>query len=286
MDLNHVEASLGFPSFPRFCGQTFTEQTTNDRDLGVAVIRAYNDFIVEEWCGDSGGRLIPLCVVPLWDADLAAAEIRRNANRGVHAVAFSEIPYFLGLPSIHSGYWDPFFEACHETGTVVCMHIGSSSKLPNTSPDAPGVVNVSLRSNNTMASVSDYVFSGVLEKFDNLKLAYSEGQIGWIPYLLERMDNVYQIHAAARDNASLSMLPSELFRRQVFGCFFNDVHGAKCAEEIGIDNLMFETDYPHSDGTFPKSEAVAWEALQHLDAGDRAKVLRENAIALYRLDLA
>lgn len=135
MDLNHVEASLCFPTFPRFCGQTFAE--AHDKEVALACVRAYNDWMVEEWCGDSGGRLIPLCLIPLWDIDLAVAEIRRNAARGVKAVTFSEIPTYLGLPSIHSGYWDPFFAVCQETGTVVNMHIGSSSQMPAASPDAP-----------------------------------------------------------------------------------------------------------------------------------------------------
>ena len=113
-DANWVEASLCFPTFPRFCGQTFLE--AKDKELAEACVVAYNDFMVEEWCGDSGGKLIPLCIIPLWDAELAAAEVRRNAARGVRAVCFSEIPPHLGLPSIHSGYWDPFFAACEETG--------------------------------------------------------------------------------------------------------------------------------------------------------------------------
>ena len=136
--MNRVEASLSFPTFPRFCGQTFLE--AKDRELAEACVYAYNDWMVEEWCGDSGGRLVPLIIIPLWDAELAAAEVRRNAARGVRAVCFSEIPPHLGLPSIHSGYWDPFFVACQETQTVVCMHIGSSSKMPATSADAPVAV--------------------------------------------------------------------------------------------------------------------------------------------------
>ena len=179
MDINHVEASLCFPTFPRFCGQTFLE--AKDQELALACVHAYNDWMVEEWCGDSGGRLIPLCIVPLWDAELAAAEVRRNAARGVHAVCFSEIPPKLGLPSIHSGYWDPFFAACEETDTVVCMHIGSSSQMPATSADAPAAVAATLSFNNAMASLTDFLFSGVLVRFPTLKLAYSEGQIGWIP---------------------------------------------------------------------------------------------------------
>ncbi|MCU1400101.1 MAG: amidohydrolase 2, partial [Acidimicrobiales bacterium] len=105
MDVNGLEASLCFPTFPRFCGQTFTEAA--DHDLGLLCVQAYNDWMVDEWCGLSGGRLIPLIIVPLWDAKLAAAEVRRNAEKGVHAVCFSEIPTNLGLPSIHSGEWDP-----------------------------------------------------------------------------------------------------------------------------------------------------------------------------------
>ena len=103
MDLDHVEASLCFPTMPRFCGQTFSE--AHDKDLALACVQAYNDWMVEEWCGDSGGRLIPLCLVPLWDVELAAQEVQRNAARGVTAVAFSEIPSKLGLPTLHSGYW-------------------------------------------------------------------------------------------------------------------------------------------------------------------------------------
>ena len=160
MDLDHVEASLCFPTMPRFCGQTFAEAT--DKDLALACVQAYNDWMVEEWCGDSGGRLIPLCLIPLWDVDLAVAEIQRNAARGVTAVAFSEIPSKLGLPTLHSGYWEPFFNACNDTETLVCMHIGSSSQMPATSPDAPPAVPATLSFGNAMSSMADYLFSGVL----------------------------------------------------------------------------------------------------------------------------
>src|SRR2546425_1036586 len=144
MDTNWIEASLCFPTFPRFCGQTFTE--ASDRELGLLCVKAYNDWMVEEWCAESGGRLIPLTIVPLWDAVLAGEEVRRNAERGVRAVCFSEIPPFLGLPSIHDpdNYWDPFFAACEDTGTVINMHIGSSSKMPSTSADAPAAVGSTL----------------------------------------------------------------------------------------------------------------------------------------------
>jgi predicted TIM-barrel fold metal-dependent hydrolase len=285
MDLNHVQASLCFPTMPRFCGQLFEEQTRHDRDLGLALVQAYNNWMVEEWCGDSNGRLIPLCLCPLWDAELAATEVRRNADRGVRAVTFSEIPYYLGLPSIHSGYWDPFFEACSSTGTVICMHIGSSSRMISTSPDAPALVQVSLTAQHAMVSLVDFIFSGILEKFPSLSLAYSEGQIGWIPYLLERMDAAYRDHTWAREGVSLTQAPSQLFRQHVLGCFFDDVHGIENAEQIGLDNITFETDYPHSDGTFPRTVEVASHLTEALPAEAVWKILRGNAIAAFGLSL-
>ncbi|MCU1496252.1 MAG: amidohydrolase 2, partial [Acidimicrobiales bacterium] len=222
--MNHVEASLCFPTFPRFCGQTFTEHP--DRDMGLACVEAYNNWMVEEWCGDSNGALIPLTIVPLWDAELAAKEVRRNAERGVHAVCFSEIPPHLGLPSIHSGFWDPFIAACEETETTINMHIGSSSRMPATSGDAPVAVAASLSFNNSMASMSDWLFSGKLVQFPDLTIAYSEGQIGWIPYLLERVDDVWREHRAWGEVADLiPEPPSTYYYRNVFGCFFRDRHG-------------------------------------------------------------
>src|SRR5665213_2901427 len=101
MDTNHIEASLCFPTFPRFCGQTFYE--AKDKELALLCVIANNDWMVEEWCAPSGGVNLPLCIIPLWDAELAAAETKRNAERGVRAIAFSEIPTRLGLPSINSG---------------------------------------------------------------------------------------------------------------------------------------------------------------------------------------
>ena len=285
MDVNHVEASLCFPTFPRFCGQTFHE-ATSDRALGLACIRAYNDWMVEEWCGGSGGRLVPLCLIPLWDADLAATEVRRNAARGVRAVAFSEIPPHLGLPSIHSGHWDPFFDACADTGTVVCMHIGSSSKMPATSADAPVAVAATLSFGNAMASLADFLFSGVLVRFPDLRLVYSEGQIGWLPYILERADDVWREHRAwggVRD--TILEPPSMYYYRQVFGCFFRDRHGLESLDRVGVDNITFETDYPHTDSTWPDTLRVAEEMMAGLTDEEAYKIVRGNAIRMLDLDL-
>jgi len=168
MDLNWVEASLCFPTFPRFCGQAFLE--AEDKGLALLCVQAYNDWMVEEWCAGSDGRLIPLCLIPLWDAELAAAEVRRNAARGVRAVCFSELPTNLGLPSVHDAarFWDPFVAACDETGTVICMHSGSGSKMPSTSPDAPPAVFSTLTHELAEGSLADWLFSGLLVRYPNV----------------------------------------------------------------------------------------------------------------------
>ena len=285
MDENHIEASLCFPTFPRFCGQTFTE--AKDKELALLCVQAYNDWTIEEWCAGSDGRLIPLVIIPLWDAHLAAAEVRRNAERGVRAVCFSEIPAYLGLPSVHDPdrYWDPFFQACDETSTVVNMHIGSSSKMPSTSADAPAAVGSSLTHINAELSMADFLFSGLFERFSNLKVAYSEGQIGWIPYLLHRMDVVWEDNRGWGGVADIvPNPPSSYFPDHVYGCFFDDPNGMKLIDEIGADNITYESDYPHSDSTWPRTAQIAEEQMAGLTDEQRYKVIRGNAIKLFGLD--
>ena len=282
MDMNWVDKSLNFPTFPRFCGQTFSEG--KDKDLGLACVQAYNDFTIEEWCGDSDGRLIPLALIPLWDAELAAAEVRRNAERGCRAVCFSEIPAHLGLASIHSGFWDPFFRACEETQTVINMHIGSSSRMPATSADAPNAVAASLSFNNAMASMSDWMFSGKLVQFPGLTLAYSEGQMGWIPYILERADDVWRDHRAwAGVKDLVPEPPSTYYYSNIYCCFFKDRHGLANLDIIGEDNVTFETDYPHTDSTWPDTKALAEEMFAGLSQPLVDKIVRGNAARMLHL---
>jgi predicted TIM-barrel fold metal-dependent hydrolase len=286
MTSQHVEASLAFPTFPRFCGQAFSEQTADDRTLGLACVEAYNNFLVEEWAGESGGRLIPLPVVPLWDPQLAAAEVRRNAARGVRAVSFSEIVGHLGYGSIHGGTWDSFFQACEETGTVICMHIGSSSKMMPMPPDAPDVVTTTLQFSNSYASIADFVFSGVLVRYPGLKLAYSEGQAGWLPYAMERMDHAYLHHTWGHGEEPMPELPSTYIRRNVFGCIFADRHAIEQAEKIGVDNIMFEVDFPHADGPFPHTRRHIEAQFDGIDPATTYKILRGNALRVYDLELS
>jgi predicted TIM-barrel fold metal-dependent hydrolase len=285
MDRNHTEAALAFPTFPRFCGQTFLER--QDKDLALLCVRAYNDFMIDEWgAGDGYGRLIPLTLIPLWDPQLAAAEVRRCADKGSHAIAFSEAPYELGLPSIHSGHWDPLWDACDETDTVVNMHIGSSSTLPTTSADAPMEVVPAINSINSIRCFVDWLLSGHLVDRPYLRIALSEGQVGWMPFYMERVDSLWERGDSYADiRRRIPERPSSYVDR-MYGCIYDDVHGLQSHEAVGIDQIMFEIDYPHSDSTFPESKAVAQKLADAagLNQEQTDKFVRGNAITCYKLD--
>lgn len=283
MDLNHVEAALNYPNiFPRFCGQGFLER--QDKDLALRCLRIYNDWMIDDWGGGAGrGRLIPLTLAPLWDPELAAEEVRRCAAKGSHAVAFSENPFKLGLPSMYTGHWDVLWEACEETETTVSMHIGSSSSMPATSADAPLATSMSLYAQNAEGSLADWVFSGTLQRFATVKIAYAESQVGWMPFQIERMDSVFREGRGGVGGSG--PLPSEIVRGRVYGCIFDDLVGLRQRHDVGVDQILFETDYPHSDGTFPHSRKVAHGlfAAARMDDEECYKVMRGNAIEAYGL---
>jgi predicted TIM-barrel fold metal-dependent hydrolase len=288
MDANHMEASICYPNvLPRFCGQAFLERA--DKELALLCVQAYNDWIIDEWCaGDGYGRLIPLTLIPLWDPELAAKEIRRCADKGSHAVAFTENPTPLGLPSVHdvNRHWDPFFRACEETDTIINMHIGSSSRMPSTSPDAPFIVSSVLTFQNAMGSLVDYLFSGVFDRFPKMRIAYAEGQVGWMPYVLERADKLWEERADNAFGTNLKQPPSTYVPGRIYGCIFDDETGLANRHVIGMDQICFETDYPHADSTFPHSEDTAARICEKAGLSDEEiyKFLRGNAIKLYGLE--
>jgi len=283
MDTNHVEAAINFPNiFPRFAGQGFLER--DDKELSLTCLRIYNDWMIDEWSAGAGyGRLIPLTLVPLWDPELAAEEVRRCAAKGSHAIAFTENPAALGLPSLYTGAWDPLWAACEETETTVSMHIGSSSKMPSTAPDAPLATSMSLYAQNAQGSLCDWVFSGTLSRFLEIKITYAESQVGWMPFQLERMDSVWRDGVGG---VELPIAPSEQARGRVYGCVFDDLVGLKCRDDVGLEAILFETDFPHSDGTFPHSRKVARElfAAAGMDARECRAVIRGNAVTAYGLE--
>lgn len=307
MDQAGILASLCFPSFPRFCGQVFMEG--DDKQLGLACVQAWNNWMIDEWCGSSPGRFIPMIIIPLWAPDLAAVEVRRCAAKGARALAFSENPVRLGLPSIHDKdrYWDPVWAAAEETGMIVCMHQGSSSFRMHTAPDAPGLVTMAWGIGTMMSgALLDWLWGPVFHRYPGVKIALSEGGIGWMPYFLERSEQILdkQRFWAAQGDRKTNYETGELiigeamevdprtldirqlFHDHVYGCFIDDRAGLKHLDELGVDNVMIETDYPHSDSTWPDSIGHALRQLEGFDDEVKYKILRGNAERLFRFEPA
>ncbi|MHB8439361.1 MAG: amidohydrolase family protein [Acidimicrobiales bacterium] len=282
MNVNGVLGSMCFPSFVQFCGQLFAR--TEDKTLGLAMVQAYNDWHVESWCGAAPGRFIPLSIPPIWDPTLMAAEVRRMAAKGCHAVTFSENPSKLGWPSFHNPHWDPFWQACSDEGTVVCLHIGSSSTLAITAPDAPFDVLIALQPVNIIQCAADLLFSPVLRKFPDLRVALSEGGIGWIPYLLERVDYVYSHHHKWTGQNFGDKLPSQVFKEQIVTCFIDDAFGVENRHHINLDMVTWECDYPHSDSTWPNAPEMAMKYLAGVPDGEVNKITHENAMRIFQFD--
>jgi predicted TIM-barrel fold metal-dependent hydrolase len=283
MDVNHTERSLCFPTMSRFAGQMFLE--AKDKDLAARCVIAYNDWMIEEWCAGSGGRLLPLTMIPLWDPELAAAEIYRNADRGCRAITFPEMPHFLGLPSIHDPdeHWAPVLRAAADTGTVLCMHIGSGSRMAETSPWVPRAANTTLTFSMAQTSLVEWLCSGLLVRHPQLKLAYSESQIGWMPYVLERLDKVYRHKAHAELPEVITDPPSTYVAGRVYGCFFDDEAGLALRDRIGVSQLVFEVDYPHADSTWPNTQLVVERIAATVTPAELEMILRTNALDMLGL---
>jgi predicted TIM-barrel fold metal-dependent hydrolase len=301
MNIDGVIASLCFPSFPRFCGQIFYE--AEDKDLAAVCVRAYNDWMIDDWCAAVPGRYIPMAIMPLWDPHLAVTEIERVSAMGARAIAFSENPAPLGMPTIHdpAGYWDPMLAAAADHQLVVCMHVGSSSQLPRISPDAPVLANMSWGSVRTAGAMLEWLFSGKFQQFPTLKIALSEGNIGWIPFFLNRAEQVLntQKYWAGRgvkfdpaggtkgmgSNPAVDLDQIDIwqdYREHIYGCFIDDAPGIALLDMVGEDNVMIETDYPHSDSTWPGSRKLAQQRLGHLPPEQQYKIMRGNAEKLFR----
>jgi hypothetical protein len=282
MNVNGVLGSMCFPSFPQFCGQLFSR--AKDKELSAVMVKAYNDWHVDEWCGSYPGRFIPLGIAPIWDPQLMAEEVHRLAAKGFHAVTFSEDPSKLGWPSLHSEHWDPFYAACVEEGTVLCLHIGSSSNIPSLQ-DAPVDVMITLTPLNLFQTASNLIWSPVLKRFPDLHFALSEGGIGWLPYFLERIDYVYERHRFWTKQQFGDMLPSQKARQAFTFCFIDDKMGVENRHHIGVDSITWECDYPHSDSSWPHSpEALAKHFDDTVSGDDIAKISHRNAMRTFSYD--
>jgi predicted TIM-barrel fold metal-dependent hydrolase len=281
MDINGIYASLNFPSaLSGFAGQRF--QLGIDPDLAKATVRAWNTWMLEEWVGFRPDRFIPCQLPLLLDPQEAAEEIRRNAERGFTAVTFTEGPEKLGLPSLHSGHWEPFITACEETGTVVCLHVGSSSTVPDTSPEAPPDTIGVLFFGYAMFYAVDWLYSMIPVRHPDLRICLSEGGIGWVAGLIDRLDHILRYHQLYGTWTGIDLTPAEVLRRNFKFCAIDDPSAFYQTDRIGAENLMVESDYPHLDSTWPDTQPLLAEHLSHLPEEAVRKITWENASRLFR----
>ncbi|MGW4365815.1 amidohydrolase family protein [Nocardia takedensis] len=283
MNAGGILASLNFPSFPGFAGRLFA---TEDSDFSLALVRAYNDWHIDEWCGAYPGRFIPMALPVIWDAELCAAEVRRVAAKGVHALTFSENPAALGYPSFHDPFWNPLWKALVDTDTVLSVHIGSSGRLSIPAVDSPPDVMITLQPLNIVQAAADLLWSRPVKDYPDLKIALSEGGTGWIPYFLERVDRTFEMHATWTLQDFGGKLPSEVFRDHFLTCFISDPVGVRLRHEIGLDNISWEMDYPHSDSMWPDAPEVLHELLTRENVPDDEidKMTHLNAMRWYSFD--
>jgi predicted TIM-barrel fold metal-dependent hydrolase len=282
MDLSGVYASLCFPSFlPGFAGQRL-QLSTPDAELALAATRAWNDWNIEAWSGAYPDRMIP-CQLPYFlDPEIGAQEIYRNAERGFKAVTFSEAPHMLGLPSLHTGHWDPIMRACAETGTVVNLHIGSSGTSPSTAEDAPPDVVGVLFFGYSMFSAVDWLYSRIPVRFPDIKIALSEGGIGWVPGLVDRLNHMLSYHEMYGTWKGIELTPAEVLLRNFYFCAVEDPSSFALRDVIGVEHILLEQDYPHCDSTWPHTQRTIEEEIGGLPAADIRKMTWENASVLYR----
>jgi predicted TIM-barrel fold metal-dependent hydrolase len=281
MDVDGVWASLCYPSLiAGFAGSMFSQ--TSDVDLGRACMNAWNDWHLDEWVATAPERFIAVQLPWLRDPQVAADDVRANAARGFKAVSFLENPVDLGLPSLHTGHWDPFLAACEETGTVVCLHCASSGWSASRSPGAPLELLTSLFPVNALVTAADWLWSGVPTRFPRLRICLAESGIDWVPMLLHRIDYVMDHSATGQGAWSDDVHPSDVLRRNFWFSVIDLTSTLQLRHQIGVDHIVLESDYPHADSTWPETHQRAEKALDGLPADEIERICWRNASELFR----
>ena len=209
------------------------------------------------------------------------SELERVIEKGAKAIAFSENPTVIGLPSVHTDHWDPLLAVANEAGLPICMHIGSSSRLITTSDDAPPTVLVTLNGLNAICAGVDWLLGGVLERFPRLNVILSEGGAGWIPYILERADKAFHdgrldTNLEVGQKFKGKVPPSQLFREHMYVCLVDEHFALRALGDIPVDNLLWEGDYPHGDGMWPDNRSIMEKALSDVPDEDAVKIMETN----------
>jgi predicted TIM-barrel fold metal-dependent hydrolase len=284
MNVNGIASSLNFPSFPGLDGGLFF---AGQAGHGLQHLQAYNDWHIDQWCASNPGRFIPLGLLPLWNMDATVAEVKRLAAKGCTAVSMNDNPGARGLPSIHDACWEPLWKAVSETGTVICLHIGAGHPAPHPSMGSPIEAWITTMPMSIAVGASDWLNLAALHKYPDMRIALSEGSIGWVPYFMERADFAHQQHHAwTHSNQYMGdRKPSEVFKQHFLNCFIDDRFGLHNIEWIGEDNIAYECDYPHSDTLWPRSPELLWDSIKHLTGAQIDKITHGNALRDFQFDL-
>ena len=282
-DMNRagVLGSLNFPNWTGFSGQVLNQGP--DPDVNEVMIRAYNDWLIEDWCGAYPDRFIPSGIVPYFDAERAAREVRRLADKGCHAVIFSEKPSALGMPSIYSDAWDPFFAACDELGTILCLHLGSASIPLKFDREAPGMVVPAMSPIRSVYTLGELLWAPFWWKFPNIKASITEGDMGWMPFFVQRACRSLASHSGwANHHYPSGKTPEDIFRERIICCLIDDEIGVELLSHFNVDNVCWELDYPHSDSVWPRAPEVIGETLAGVDDADVQRITHLNTMKHYQ----
>jgi predicted TIM-barrel fold metal-dependent hydrolase len=293
LDEEGIHAQVLYPNVGGFGNGYFS--TLADSDFAMSLVRAYNDFLTD-WCSVAPDRLIAVTALPFWDVDLAVEELQRCVGNGHRAVNFCNQPQDFGQAPLAHAHWDPIWAAAQEAGVSVSFHVGGGS-MGTQFEDTAGMgwmTNFAKVSSlimlDNMRCVTELIFGGVCHRFPELQLVSVESGVGWIPAVLETFDWQWRNGGVLDEHPEYDLLPSEYFRRQIYGCFWFEERSAVDAIEQYPDNILYETDYPHPTCQHPGPRTPAQEprvyasrALGALAPELQAKVLHENAAKVYGL---
>ncbi|HEV2363904.1 MAG TPA: amidohydrolase family protein [Caulobacteraceae bacterium] len=289
MDETGVFAQVVYPNVLGFGGQGPSARV--DPELRLVSTQIYNDAAAEMQEA-SGGRLYPMALLPWWDVRLSVAEAQRCKAMGLRGVNINSDPHRSGMEDLSGDYWTPLWEYCGAEGLPVNFHIGASdastawfseSAWPSLSGEAKLALGSTMLFLSNARVLVNLIVSGLLERFPKLKFVSVESGVGWIPFVLEALD--YSIVESSA-SAGLSMAPIDYFRRQVFACFwFERKELGAAVRAVGVDNVMFETDFPHPTCLYPRPLERAAMAMADFTAEERRKLLSGNAARLYGIPL-
>ena len=282
MNANGILGAVNFPSFPGFAGQAFWH--AKDRVNAARIIRAYNDWHIDQWCASAPARFIPNAILPLWDIDLTLREVVRTVDKGCYSVCFPDNPAAHGMPSIHSKSWEPLWQLCNDAGVLLNCHLDTGHGTPHASAESPIDAWLTAMPLNIVNSAADWLSASFWYYYPRLKVVLTGSGVAWIPYFLERADQVFRQHSAWTRANYGGLLPSEVFRQHFVTSLVDDPLGLASRGDVSADTTLWSADYPHADCNWPNTPEILWESLANLAIDDIRKITHGNAMRLWRYD--